>query len=518
MLAAGVAVELLAPSSSTALTLADFLVGASFAVAGAALLPRARIPGTLALAFAATWFIGTLSGASSAFLSGFGSALVLAHRGPLLHLLVAMPTGRPRGQRQRAVAGGAWIAGLLPLAAARPATAVAALLTSTTLLGRARQSVPHQQRPLLAGAVGALALALVWALALVTTEHATLLVALDDLTVVCAGYVALSASAGAWSLGATRDLVVELGPARHVGRPVSAQLARIMGDPALEVLYRVPGFGWVDEQGRARESPGGDGRVVTRASAPGGGEVALVHGDSGADPRLSEAAAAAAALVMDAARLEAGVRGRAVDVAASRRRLLMVADAERRALEERLRAEVVAPLHHVEQLLQAHPDTTPLLAELRDAVDEIVALGRGVYPPALARADLSAALMELAERCPCATVVEVDGPIDSAPERLREVAWFVCSEALANVARHAHAHNVHIRAQIAGASLEVEIRDDGIGGAGIERGLRGLADRVEALGGALSLRSPRGGPTIVRAALPLANQDPPLAKVQGPPR
>ena len=93
------------------------------------------------------------------------------------------------------------------------------------------------------------------------------------------------------------------------------------------------------------------------------------------------------------------------------------------------------------------------------------------------------------------------GDVDRLPDQLREAAWFVCSEALVNVARHADASRVTVRAVEHSGAFVIEITDDGRGGAKITRGLRGLADRVEALGGTLVLESPAGGPTVVRAQL-----------------
>jgi signal transduction histidine kinase len=91
-------------------------------------------------------------------------------------------------------------------------------------------------------------------------------------------------------------------------------------------------------------------------------------------------------------------------------------------------------------------------------------------------------------------------------DQLQAATWFVCSEALANVARHSGASSARVEVALRGGELRVEVRDDGRGGAALERGLRGLEDRVEALGGAFWLESPRGGPTTVGAALPLGQR------------
>ena len=501
VLSLGAAVEATAPAFSPWLTALDLVVGGVLGVSGAWLLARAPVAALVAVAVSVTWFLGTLAGGPTGLISDVGSACALLYRGPLLQLLLGIPTGTIASRHLHVLAGASWVAAVLPLAAARPATACAAALISVVAASHSRRAAADQRRALLAGAAAALLLASVWTLAIVDPGGGTALLVLDDLAVMGAGSVALFAAAGAWSRRAVSTIVVELGPGRP-GRPVSAQLARALADPALEVLYRVPGIGWVDEEGEPSNGPDGEIGTVTRASAPGGGEVALVHGNVGAtDPRLAQAAAAAAALVLDAARLEAEVRTRSGEVRASRRRLLTVADAERRSLEGRLSDDVLVPLRSVERMLAPHHDTAAFVAALRDTIAEVTVLGRGLYPPALIQADFAAALADLGQRCPAEAEIEVLGDIDRLPDQLREAAWFVCSEALVNVARHADASRVTVRAVEHYGAFVIEITDDGRGGARITRGLRGLADRVEALGGTLVLESPPGGPTVVRAQL-----------------
>jgi signal transduction histidine kinase len=99
--------------------------------------------------------------------------------------------------------------------------------------------------------------------------------------------------------------------------------------------------------------------------------------------------------------------------------------------------------------------------------------------------------------------IRVTGDLRRLTEELRATAWFLCSEALANVARHARASRATVTLQVDATTLTVEIHDDGRGGATPTRGLRGLADRVEASAGAFTIHSPTGGPTTVRAVLPL---------------
>lgn len=501
VLVLGASAEALSPSATPALTVLDFAVGAVVGVGGAWLLPRAAA--TPAVAFAVLWFLGTLTGATSAALSAIGIALVLAYRGPLLQLLLDTPSGRLGSRSLRCLAAASWLAGLLPTAAARPATTGAAALVAATAANRARHQPADRRLADLGAAAVACGLAGVWGFAILRPTHANAPLIVNDVLALIAGVLSVVATSGRLHRSAVGALVIELSPGRYPGQPITTHLARVLSDPALQVRYRIPGFGWVDEQGRTTDDPLRHGVTVTRAGAPAGGEVALVHGDSLADPGLAQAAAAAAVLALDSARLDAELRARTAEVRASRRRLLTVADEERRSLEAELAHEVLTPLRGVERLLASSPAAAAIVSNLRDAMAEIRELGSGLSP-ALARSDLAAALQAAAARCPAHTTIDLQADVQAAPEHIREAVWYLCSEALANVARHAQASRATVRATIAG-SLVVEISDDGCGGATITRGLQGLADRIAALSGTLQLTSPPGGPTVLRAELPLSD-------------
>jgi signal transduction histidine kinase len=118
---------------------------------------------------------------------------------------------------------------------------------------------------------------------------------------------------------------------------------------------------------------------------------------------------------------------------------------------------------------------------------------------------LPAALDDLSRRA--ALPVRLEAAISGRlPEAVEAAAYFVASEALANAAKHSHASDVTLEASCDGSTLVIEVTDDGIGGAGVGRGsgLRGLADRVEAIGGRLTISSPPGRGTAVRAEIPCA--------------
>ena len=147
---------------------------------------------------------------------------------------------------------------------------------------------------------------------------------------------------------------------------------------------------------------------------------------------------------------------------------------------------------------EAREDTQRALAELRD-------LARGIRPALLSERGLDEAITSLAARAGVPTTVSCDlgGPVPGAVET---AAYFVVGEALANVGKHAQASAAAVRVERRGTRLEIEVRDDGRGGADpAGGGLTGLRKRVEALDGTLFLSSPHGGPTILRAELPCAS-------------
>jgi signal transduction histidine kinase len=140
-----------------------------------------------------------------------------------------------------------------------------------------------------------------------------------------------------------------------------------------------------------------------------------------------------------------------------------------------------------------------------EALRELRDLARGIHPPVLADRGIGAALDTLADRSPLATTVRVD--LDGRPpERVETAAYFVAAEALANAAKHSGATRVEISVGRRNGLLAVEITDDGQGGADpAGNGLAGLRRRVEALDGTLTVDSPAGGPTTIRAELPCAS-------------
>jgi signal transduction histidine kinase len=206
------------------------------------------------------------------------------------------------------------------------------------------------------------------------------------------------------------------------------------------------------------------------------------------------------------------------ELAASRARVVATADQTRRRIERDLHDGVQQRLVSLALQVQAAEAAVPpgrdqlgaeleqIAAGLADAVDELREMARGIHPAVLAEGGLGAALKALARRFPIPVdlVVRTEGGL---PERVEVSAYFVVSEALTNAAKHAHASAVTVTAEVADDVLHVLVRDDGAGGADFAHGtgLVGLKDRVEALGGRLSLESPRDEGTTLRAELPLTD-------------
>jgi signal transduction histidine kinase len=151
----------------------------------------------------------------------------------------------------------------------------------------------------------------------------------------------------------------------------------------------------------------------------------------------------------------------------------------------------------------ARGTVTEALAQTREALAELRGLSRGIAPPILTDRGLEAALTALAARCTVPVTLDLD-PVGRLPAVAEHTAYFTVAEALTNVAKHAGASLCTVGVRLDGQWLAVSVTDTGLGGAHLAKGhgLAGLADRVQAAGGRLSVVSPPGGPTEIRAELP----------------
>jgi signal transduction histidine kinase len=299
----------------------------------------------------------------------------------------------------------------------------------------------------------------------------------------------------------------------------SGAMRRALADPGLQLLrWSSERRCYLDADGREVALPGpGEARAATVLERDGTTLGALVHDAAlREEPELLDAVAAAARLALHNERLADEVRVRLDEVRASRQRIVAAGDVERRRLERDLhdgaQQRLVTLALRVRTLEQRVGRTgnvaladelDALVTELDAAMEEIRELARGIRPPVLNEAGLGAALQSLADRhpLPVATDVLLQGRL---PDVVESAGYFAAGEALANVLKHADARHVRLTAADDDGRLVVSVSDDGRGGANgtAGSGLVGLADRLEALGGSLSVVSPEGGGTTLVARIP----------------
>jgi signal transduction histidine kinase len=502
-LAFGIAAEWADHVAGPALSAADFLVG--FALIALGLVAWGRRPetwmGPIMSVAGFAWFLGTFAGWA-----------VYLHRGPLAHLVISYPAGRLRSRLERAaVAAGYAYATVYPVARNDYATLVFAVGLVVVCSRRYAVAGGAERRARASALAAAMAFGLVLVTgALIRLEEGGadlgLLWAYDVVVLVVAVGLFADLMWGRWTQAALTGLVVDLGDVAAAGS-LRDKLSRALGDPSLAVGFWVEEERrYVDEAGRPVELARGErGRTVTAIDDDGTPVAALIH-DAAVldDPGLVAAVASATRLAVFNVRLQAEVRARVADVEASRRRIVEAGDAQRRRLERELREGAQRRLAHVAELLEASgPRLGQVRHDLNRARSDLGELARGIHPAALTDGGLAVALTELVTRC--GIPVEVSGPAERLPEAVEAAAYFVCSEGLANVVKHAQATRAEIVVAVESGRLVLRISDDGGGGADPARGsgLRGLADRIEALGGRLRAESPLGDGTLLIAEIPL---------------
>jgi signal transduction histidine kinase len=474
----------------------DRVVTVAWLAATLALLLRAdtRRAGLPAGLVGLTWALGDLD-----------PALALLHRGALAHLVLAYPDGRLDGWLARGCVAAAYADGLAAVDGGAAWTAAyaaglpaAAAWRALTVSGRRRRA--HAVPLALATAVG-----IVLAAGLVT--DADVLGVYEAVLVAGAPAVWWDLRSAVWSRDAVAGLVVELGRRAEDG-VLRQRIAEAVGDPSLVLAYIRPAGDPVDEHGRGVQLPTpGSGRVVTPVVHQGRRVALLAHEPvTLADPVLLEGVAAAVGLAVSNAALQAEVRERAAEIAASTQRLVGVGDTQRRRLGAQLRRRVDPLLDDAARALDAAGES-----ELRDRLDGVAgglaAFAEGLDPVGLA-AGLDPALRALCDQAAVPIALDVElGESPLTPE-VEACAWFVASEALANALKHASARHISLGARRTRDSLRINVSDDGCGGAsdGAGSGLARLADRVAATGGRLSIRSAAEEGTLVAAEIPLRRE------------
>jgi signal transduction histidine kinase len=507
--------------------------------------------GPLMVAAGFAMFASSLQWASAALPYTIGLAFDLVPAALFIHVFLAFPSGRLERRAERVVVAAAYAVAtvLQPLkmllggvgadnllaAAAEPAVAntiqdvqlvtlSVLALTGVALLVARRRTSGRPLRRSIALLIDSFALGLVMIAALLLAG-ALELSAFETIRRVTFAVLGIAPVAFLIALldarlarSAVGDLVVELdadpGPA-----DLRDALSRALGDPSLTLAYWLPEFeSWADLDGHPVELPTHDeSRATTLVDRDGLHLAVLVHNPSLSDePERLDAVSAAAGIALENGRLHVDLRARLEELKGSRGRVIEAGQHERQRLERNLhdgaQQRLIAlslELGLLRERLAGHPDAMTRLDQARGEIalslEELRDLARGIHPAVVSGHGLGVALESLVASAPVPVRLAVD--LDTrVQERIEVAAYYVVSESLANVGKHAEAGSVSVDVGRLNGSLVVEIVDDGVGGADSERGsgLRGLADRVEALGGRLRVWTPRGGGTRVRAEIPCA--------------
>jgi signal transduction histidine kinase len=304
---------------------------------------------------------------------------------------------------------------------------------------------------------------------------------------------------------------------------VQELLAHVFEDPGLQIAsWSERQRHWISAGGARLEDPGrASGRWLSEVSAGRRPLLAIVH-----DPALRQdrafvdAAAAAASVAFASDMVAARTAGMVRELRASRSRILAAADDERRRIERDLhdgaQQRLVGLCIHLELAAERaegdHPGEAAtlreLIAEVERALEEIRSLTRGIYPATLLDHGLATAMRSAALRSTVPATVEVDG-VGEYPDEITTAVYFCCTEALQNVAKHAHgARSVRIVLRDSNSVLCFSVLDDGPGlvdrQARVGAGMVNMRDRMSTVGGQLTVQSPPGEGTRVSGRIPLA--------------
>ena len=315
--------------------------------------------------------------------------------------------------------------------------------------------------------------------------------------------------------GSVAELLAELGVNPGPSELQDA-VGRALRDPSVTLAYWLPEFGaFADVEGSSFDIEPLNGRSATPVIRDGARVAMLLH-DRGLDdePRLLSSVVAAIGMAIQNAQLQVELRARLQELRGSRVRILEGEQRGRRRLERDLhdgaQQRLIAlslELADLGDRLAPYPE---LLTRVNSAKEEVAAsiaelrdLARGIYPAVVSDHGLAVALESLVTRA--SVPVQLLGvPEDRLPKPVEMAVYFLVSETLANIAKHARASSAIVEFKRGVENLVVEVRDDGVGGATTENGsgLRGLADRVESLGGRLQIWTPAGRGTRIRAEIP----------------
>lgn len=349
------------------------------------------------------------------------------------------------------------------------------------------------------------------------------LVGIDPLTLATIQLAVLMVVPLAFTLGLLRGGFAQTGELVELGASLGADLDRpelaaalsaTLGDPSVEVGFWLPGRSrYVDAAGRPLDLAVGRERRRVDIDV-GGRPVGVIGYDATllADADLVRTAGRVVAIAIDRQRLDVELRASYEALRTSRARIVEAGDAERRRiardLHDGLQGRLVLLAIRAQRLVDrvGPGDARDQAQEVRfgmdAAIEELRALVHGVMPALLIERGLEAATAELVDRMPIPT--ELAARVRPLPASVESTAYLVVAESLANGVKHSRADHMWVRLDVIGSELCVEIRDDGVGGAATNggSGLRGITDRVDALGGRVDVDSPAGRGTVVRVEVP----------------
>jgi signal transduction histidine kinase len=487
----------------TAIAALDLVVGIVLVTSGGVAWrqrPESRI-GVLLVLTGAAWFAGYLT-----------SGLAFLHRGPLTQVHLSYPTGRLRGWLPSCTVALAYAVAVTDAFAASPwlQVGLAGLVATSALrvFGAARGTARVAARPAL---LAALAFAAALVLGGVNTVGAwrldtTVSIVYDLIVGIVAIVLVSDLLRGAWTDDAVADLVTNITQDAQPG--LQSELRRALDDPGLHIGYwNAARNAYLDGTGADVPNPGSESDQAVTVIDDHGPLAKVVHDAELVRDPAWEQVLTVLRLAIRNSRMHAEIDAAIAQLRESRRRILESGDDQRRQMVDALTAGPFAQLAAADAQIRACTDLNgerdEILSELDAVRAELEALVNGIRPAVLVEGGLAASLPTLAARS--AVPVDLTVCTPRLPAETETAIYFCCAEALTNTGRHARATTARVEVTTDSGVVRLVVEDDGVGGAGHTRsGLRGLADRVEALGGTFDLASPHGGGTRLTVLIPYA--------------
>ncbi len=544
ILLAGMQLAVILPGSQQPVTAVLIVYTAVFVVyIGAGVLAWMRRPsngmGPLLIAASLAVYAGNLGNASVVVLALVGDVFATVVFAAIVQLLLAFPSGRLRGTVSRVVVSAAYAVAVLPGVGALIAPGdpqaqdvfvltqrlggLAVMVVTAGLLARTVLAADAVFRRLLLplygyGIFAVLAVPASAALFDVLGAQGSVALATIQLIILAGvpvAFVAVILRGGFPRSGGWEELSEALAVVREGKTPLRDALARTLGDETLRLVFTGEDGAWIDERGEIIDPPPVGGQRALIPVMVEGRTVASIE----YDPRLTvdgdyvRRVGQVIAVAIDRARLSVELLRSRRELMASRARLVDAADRERlriaQDLHDGLQMQLVLLALEAQQIANAAEEgeatsarSRALRVNIDAAASDLRRLVHDVLPLPLVGRGLGNAIEDLVDRIPIPTALEMTS-LEEIPTAAATTAYFVVSEALTNAVKHAHADRVTVTVARVDDVLRVSVTDTGVGGAHVEgRGLGGLVDRVEAVGGSLTVTSVVGAGTNLRMEIP----------------